>query len=53
MTTAAAACRFRSHTVIGAVEWSGTPSSGGGGEGDAKCAEAGIERIAKDLSPAR
>lgn len=34
--------------VIGAVGVSGTPGSGGGGEHDAKCAEAGIARIAKD-----
>ena len=33
--------------VIGAVGVSGTPSSAGGGEGDAKCAEAGISEIAK------
>jgi hypothetical protein len=37
--------------TIGAVGVSGTPSSAGGGEGDAKCAEAGIARIAKDLAP--
>jgi uncharacterized protein GlcG (DUF336 family) len=35
--------------TIGAVGVSGTPGSAGGGEGDAKCAEAGIARIAKDL----
>ena len=35
--------------TIGAVGVSGTPGSGGGGEHDAKCAEAGIARIAKDL----
>jgi uncharacterized protein GlcG (DUF336 family) len=38
-------------STIGAVGVSGTPSSAGGGEGDAKCAEAGIARIAKDLAP--
>jgi uncharacterized protein GlcG (DUF336 family) len=37
--------------TIGAVGVSGTPSSAGGGEGDAKCAEAGVARIAKDLEP--
>jgi uncharacterized protein GlcG (DUF336 family) len=35
--------------TLGAVGVSGTPSSAGGGEGDAKCAAAGLERIAKDL----
>jgi len=39
--------------VIGAVGVSGTPASAGGGEGDAKCAEAGIARIAKDLPSSR
>jgi uncharacterized protein GlcG (DUF336 family) len=39
------------NATIGAVGVSGTPSSAGGGEGDAKCAEAGIARIAKDLAP--
>lgn len=33
--------------TVGAVGVSGTPSSAGGGEGDAKCAEAGIARLAK------
>jgi uncharacterized protein GlcG (DUF336 family) len=31
--------------VIGAVGVSGTPGSGGGGEHDAKCAEAGIQKV--------
>src|SRR3954452_19807619 len=31
--------------VVGAVGVSGTPGSGGGGEHDAKCAEAGIQKI--------
>jgi uncharacterized protein GlcG (DUF336 family) len=54
ITTAAGGVPIRSgNTVIGAVGVSGTPSSAGGGEGDAKCAEAGIARIAKDLSPPR
>jgi len=35
--------------TIGAVGVSGTPGSAGGGAHDAKCAEAGIARIAKDL----
>ncbi len=38
------------NVTIGAVGISGTPSSAGGGEHDAKCAEAGIARIAKDLA---
>ena len=54
ITTAAGGVPIRSGSaVIGAVGVSGTPSSGGGGEGDAKCAEAGIARIAKDLAPSR
>jgi len=35
--------------TIGAVGVSGTPGGAGGGAHDAKCAEAGIARIAKDL----
>ncbi len=31
--------------IIGAVGVSGTPGSGGGGEHDAKCAEAGIQKV--------
>jgi uncharacterized protein GlcG (DUF336 family) len=54
ITTAAGGVPIRSgSTVIGAVGVSGTPASAGGGEGDAKCGEAGIARIAKDLSPSR
>src|SRR5882672_3116261 len=50
ITTAAGGVPIRSgNSVIGAVGVSGTPRSGGGGEGDAKCAEAGIAAIAKDL----
>ncbi len=37
-------------TTVGAVGVSGTPGSAGGGEHDAKCAEAGIDRIEKDLA---
>jgi uncharacterized protein GlcG (DUF336 family) len=33
--------------VIGAVGVSGSPSTVGGGEHDAKCAEAGIAKIPK------
>ncbi len=54
ITTAAGGVPIRSgNTVIGAVGVSGTPASAGGGEGDAKCAEAGIARIAKDLPSSR
>lgn len=35
--------------TVGAIGVSGTPSSGGGGEHDATCAAAGVERIARDL----
>ncbi|HXF80350.1 MAG TPA: heme-binding protein [Usitatibacter sp.] len=35
--------------TVGAVGVSGTPGAAGGGEHDAKCAEAGIARIARDL----
>jgi uncharacterized protein GlcG (DUF336 family) len=54
ITTAAGGVPIRAGgVVVGAVGVSGTPSTAGGGEGDAKCAEAGIARIAKDLSPTR
>ena len=33
------------NTVIGAVGISGTPGAAGGGEHDAKCAEAGIQKV--------
>ena len=36
--------------TVGAVGVSGTPGSAGGGEGDAKCAQAGIDRIEKELN---
>ena len=50
ITTAAGGVPIKMGDVtLGAVGVSGTPSSAGGGEGDAKCAEAGIARIAKDL----
>jgi uncharacterized protein GlcG (DUF336 family) len=35
--------------TVGAVGVSGTPGSAGGGESDAKCAEAGIAKIEKEL----
>jgi uncharacterized protein GlcG (DUF336 family) len=50
ITTAAGGVPIRSgNAVVGAIGVSGTPSSAGGGEGDAKCAAAGIERIAAGL----
>jgi uncharacterized protein GlcG (DUF336 family) len=43
ITTAAGGVPIKVDGVtIGAVGVSGTPSSGGGGEGDAKCAQAGV-----------
>ncbi len=48
ITTAAGGIPIRaSNAVIGAVGVSGTPAAAGGGEGDAKCAEAGAAKIAK------
>ena len=37
-------------TLVGAVGVSGTPGSAGGGEGDAKCGQAGIDSIGKGLA---
>jgi uncharacterized protein GlcG (DUF336 family) len=49
ITTAAGGVPIRvGGKVVGAVGVSGTPSSAGGGEGDAKCASAGIEKIVKE-----
>ena len=46
ITTAAGGIPIRhGNAVIGAVGVSGTPGSAGGGEHDAKCAEAGAARI--------
>lgn len=46
ITTAAGGLPIRAGgAVIGAVGVSGTPGSAGGGEGDAKCAEAGISKV--------
>ena len=54
ITTAAGGLPIRSgNSVVGAVGVSGTPGSAGGGEADAKCGQAGIDRIAKGLAPAR
>ena len=54
ITTAAGGVPIKAgNVVLGAVGVSGTPGSAGGGEHDAKCAEAGIERIAKDLAATR
>ncbi len=49
ITTAAGGVPIRvGGKVVGAVGVSGTPSSAGGGEGDAKCATAGIEKVVKE-----
>ena len=51
ITTAAGGVPIKlGSTTIGAVGVSGTPREAGGGEHDAKCAEAGLARIAKDLA---
>src|SRR5260221_9865733 len=48
ITTAAGGIPIRANdVVIGAVGVSGTPAGVGGGEHDAKCAEAGAAKIAK------
>jgi uncharacterized protein GlcG (DUF336 family) len=48
MTTSAGGIPIKAgNATIGAIGVSGTPSSAGGGEGDAKCAEAGLARIVK------
>jgi uncharacterized protein GlcG (DUF336 family) len=50
ITTAAGGVPIRANGVlIGAVGVSGTPGKAGGGEGDAKCGQAGIDRIAAGL----
>lgn len=49
ITTAAGGVPIRAGgKVVGAVGVSGTPAATGGGEGDAKCAAAGIEKVVKD-----
>jgi uncharacterized protein GlcG (DUF336 family) len=49
ITTAAGGVPIRvGGKVVGAVGVSGTPRSAGGGEGDAKCASAGIEKVVKE-----
>ena len=46
ITTAAGGVPIRvNDVVVGAIGVSGTPSSAGGGEHDAKCAEAGIKKV--------
>lgn len=51
ITTAAGGVPIKAAgATIGAIGVSGTPSSAGGGEGDAKCAAAGVERIEKELA---
>lgn len=48
ITTAAGGVPIRvGGKVVGAAGVSGTPGSAGGGEGDAKCAEAGIAKVFK------
>jgi uncharacterized protein GlcG (DUF336 family) len=48
ITTAAGGVPIKVGGVtVGAIGVSGTPSSAGGGAGDAKCAEAGLARIMK------
>ena len=48
ITTAAGGLPIRvNNAIVGAVGVSGTPGSAGGGEHDAKCAEAGLAKIAK------
>jgi uncharacterized protein GlcG (DUF336 family) len=50
ITTAAGGVPIRAGAAtIGAIGVSGTPTSSGGGEGDAKCAAAGVDRIEKAL----
>lgn len=49
ITTAAGGVPIRvAGKVVGAVGVSGTPGSAGGGESDAKCAAAGIEKVVKE-----
>lgn len=51
ITTAAGGVPIKAGAAtIGAIGVSGTPGSAGGGEGDAKCAAAGLERIAGGLA---
>ncbi len=51
MTTSAGGVPIKmGNAIVGAVGVSGTPGSAGGGEHDAKCAEAGVERIARELA---
>jgi uncharacterized protein GlcG (DUF336 family) len=50
MTTAAGGLPIRAgNTLVGAIGISGTPGAKGGGEADAGCAQAGIDRVAKAL----
>jgi uncharacterized protein GlcG (DUF336 family) len=50
ITTAAGGVPIKANGMtIAAIGVSGTPSSAGGGEGDARCAGAGAERIAPEL----
>jgi uncharacterized protein GlcG (DUF336 family) len=50
ITTAAGGLPIRAgKDIVGAIGVSGSPSGAGGGAGDEKCAQAGIDRIAKGL----
>lgn len=54
ITTAAGGVPIRTAgAVVGAVGVSGTQGANGGGEHDAKCAEAGVIRVAKESPAAR
>ena len=54
ITTAAGGLPIRAgNSIVGAVGVSGTPGSAGGGESDAKCGQAGIDRISKGLGANR
>jgi len=49
ITTAAGGVPIKvGSATVGAIGVSGTPASAGGGEHDAKCAEAGAAKVAKD-----
>ena len=51
ITTAAGGLPIRAgSTLVGAIGISGTPGAKGGGESDAECAQAGLDRIAKGLT---
>jgi uncharacterized protein GlcG (DUF336 family) len=50
ITTSAGGLPIRAgNAVVGAIGISGTPGAKGGGAADAKCAQAGIDKVAKGL----